>query len=388
MSRLLIRLFIKDYQNTGSVQVRARYGILSGAVGIVLNVLLSAVKLIIGTMAHSIAITADALNNLSDAGNSCISLLGFRLSAKPADQEHPYGHGRIEYLAGMGVSVVIMYMGVELIKSSVQKILHPEPLVFSWVSVLVLLLSIGGKLWLAFFNRAIGKQIQSGTVNAVVVDSLSDVAATAFTILALFLSRRFTLPFDGIFGIVVAGFVFFAGFSVFRDTLAPLLGQPPTKEFVQQIEDKILSYDGVIGVHDLIVHDYGPNRCFVSAHAEVSANTDIMESHDLMDVIERDIHAEMGLNITLHMDPIVTDDERANEDRALPEEAVKEVDDSLSLHDFRMVSGPHHTNLIFDVVVPFSVKKGDREITEQIGSLIAQRKSNYYCVITVDRSYQ
>ena len=388
MSRLLIRLFIKDYQNTGSVQVRARYGILSGAVGIVLNVLLSAVKLIIGTMAHSIAITADALNNLSDAGNSCISLLGFRLSAKPADREHPYGHGRIEYLAGMGVSVVIMYMGVELIKSSVQKILHPEPLVFSWVSVLVLLLSIGGKLWLAFFNRAIGKQIQSGTVNAVVVDSLSDVAATAFTILALFLSLRFTLPFDGIFGIVVAGFVFFAGFSVFRDTLAPLLGQPPTKEFVQQIEDKILSYDGVIGVHDLIVHDYGPNRCFVSAHAEVSANTDIMESHDLMDVIERDIHAEMGLNITLHMDPIVTDDERVNEARALAEKAVKEVDASLSLHDFRMVSGPHHTNLIFDVVVPFSVKKGDREITEQIGSLIAQRKSNYYCVITVDRSYQ
>ena len=388
MSRLLIRLFIKDYQNTGSVQVRARYGILSGAVGIVLNVLLSAVKLLIGTMAHSIAITADALNNLSDAGNSCISLLGFRLSAKPADQEHPYGHGRIEYLAGMGVSVVIMYMGVELIKSSVQKILHPEPLVFSWVSALVLLLSIGGKLWLAFFNRAIGKQIQSGTVNAVVVDSLSDVAATAFTILALFLSRRFTLPFDGIFGIVVAGFVFFAGFSVFRDTLAPLLGQPPTKEFVQQIEDKILSYDGVIGVHDLIVHDYGPNRCFVSAHAEVSANTDIMESHDLMDVIERDIHAEMGLNITLHMDPIVTDDERVTAARALAEEAVKEVDDSLSLHDFRMVSGPHHTNLIFDVVVPFSVKKSDREITEQIGSLIAQRKSNYYCVITVDRSYQ
>ena len=367
MSRLLIRLFIKDYQNTGSVQVRARYGILSGAVGIVLNVLLSAVKLIIGTMAHSIAITADALNNLSDAGNSCISLLGFRLSAKPADREHPYGHGRIEYLAGMGVSVVIMYMGVELIKSSVQKILHPEPLVFSWVSVLVLLLC---------------------TVNAVVVDSLSDVAATAFTILALFLSLRFTLPFDGIFGIVVAGFVFFAGFSVFRDTLAPLLGQPPTKEFVQQIEDKILSYDGVIGVHDLIVHDYGPNRCFVSAHAEVSANTDIMESHDLMDVIERDIHAEMGLNITLHMDPIVTDDERVNEARALAEKAVKEVDASLSLHDFRMVSGPHHTNLIFDVVVPFSVKKGDREITEQIGSLIAQRKSNYYCVITVDRSYQ
>ncbi len=388
MSRLLIRLFIKDYQNTGSVQVRARYGILSGAVGIVLNVLLSAVKLLIGTMAHSIAITADALNNLSDAGNSCISLLGFRLSAKPADREHPYGHGRIEYLAGMGVSVVIMYMGVELIKSSVQKILHPEPLVFSWVSVLVLLLSIGGKLWLAFFNRAIGKQIQSGTVNAVVVDSLSDVAATAFTILALFLSRRFTLPFDGIFGIVVAGFVFFAGFSVFRDTLAPLLGQPPTQEFVQQIEDKILSYDGVIGVHDLIVHDYGPNRCFVSAHAEVSANTDIMESHDLMDVIERDIHAEMGLNITLHMDPIVTDDERVNEARALAEEAVKKVDESLSLHDFRMVSGPHHTNLIFDVAVPFSVKKSDREITEQIGGLIAQHKSNYYCVITVDRSYQ
>ena len=388
MSRLLIRLFIKDYQKTTDVKVRARYGILSGAVGIVLNVLLSAVKLLIGSVTHSIAITADALNNLSDAGNSCISVLGFRLSAKPADQEHPYGHGRIEYLAGMGVAVVIMYMGVELIKSSIQKILHPEPLLFSWASVLVLLLSIGGKLWLAFFNRAIGKQINSGTVNAVVVDSLSDVAATSFTILALFLSRRFALPFDGIFGIVVAGFVFFAGFSVFRDTLAPLLGQPPTKEFVKSIEDKILSYDGIIGVHDLIVHDYGPSRCFVSAHAEVSANTDIMESHDLMDVIERDIHAEMGLNITLHMDPIVTDDEQVDQARALAEEVVKGIDGALTLHDFRMVSGPHHTNLIFDVVVPFSVKINDREITERISAGIAERKRNYYAVVTIDRSYQ
>ncbi len=388
MSRLLIRLFIKDYQSTGSPKVRARYGMLSGAIGIVLNVILSAVKLLIGTTANSVAITADALNNLSDAGNSCISVLGFRLAAKPADEEHPYGHGRIEYLAGMGVAVVIMYMGVELIRSSIDKIRRPEPLVFSWASVLVLLLSIGGKLWLALFNRSIGKRINSGAVNAVVVDSLSDVAATSFTILALFLSRRFSLPFDGIFGIVVAGFVFFAGFSVFRDTLAPLLGQPPTKEFVKEIEDKILSYDGVIGMHDLIVHDYGPNRCFVSAHAEVSANTDIMESHDLMDVIERDIHAEMGLNITLHMDPIVTDDERVNEARALTEEALKELDESLSMHDFRMVSGPHHTNLIFDVVVPFSVKMSDREITEEISRRVAQRRSSYFCVITIDRSYR
>ena len=388
MSRLLIRLFIKDCQNTASVKVRARYGILSGVVGIVLNVMLSAAKLTIGTLTKSVAITADALNNLSDAGNSCIAVLGFRLSSKPADQEHPYGHGRIEYLAGMGVAVVIMYMGVELIRSSIDKIRHPEPLVFSWASVAVLLLTIGGKVWLAFFNRSIGKRIDSGAINAVVVDSLSDVAATAFTILALFLSRRSALPFDGIFGIIVAGFVFFAGFSVFRDTLAPLLGQPPTKEFVQSIEDKIMSYDGVIGVHDLIVHDYGPNRCFVRAHAEASANTDIMESHDLMDVIERDIHAEMGLNITLHMDPIVTDDEQVNAARELVGSVVKSIDEALSMHDFRMVSGPHHTNLIFDVVAPFSVKISDREITEQISSRVARQKSNYYCVITIDRSYQ
>ena len=388
MSRLLIRLFIKEHQNTADVKVRARYGILSGAVGVVLNVLLFAAKLLIGAVTHSIAITADALNNLSDAGNSCISVLGFRLSTKPADQEHPYGHGRVEYIAGMVVALVIMYMGIELIKNSVQKIIHPEPLLFSWASVLVLVLSILGKVWLAFFNRAIGKQINYGAINAVVVDSLSDVAATSFTILALFLSRRSALPFDGIFGIVVAGFVFFAGFSVFRDTISPLLGQPPTKEFVESIENKILSYDGIIGVHDLIVHDYGPSRCFVSAHAEVSAATDIMESHDLMDVIERDIHAEMGLNITLHMDPIVTDDERVDQARALAEEAVKEIDESLSLHDFRMVSGPHHTNLIFDVAAPFSVKLSDREITERIGAGIAQRKSNYYAVVTVDRSYQ
>ncbi|HBL41091.1 MAG TPA: cation-efflux pump [Ruminococcaceae bacterium] len=388
MSQILIRLFIKDYRDTGNVKVRARYGILSGIVGIILNLILSGVKLLIGTLSNSISITADALNNLSDAGNSCISVLGFRMSSKPADEEHPYGHGRIEYLAGMGVSVVIMFMGFELIKSSVEKIIHPETPEFSWASVLVLLISIGGKVWLAFFNRAIGKRIHSGTINAVVMDSLSDVAATSFTILALFLSRRFSLPFDGIFGIVVAGFVFFAGFSVFRDTLAPLLGQPPTEEFVKTIEDKIMSYEGILGVHDLIVHDYGPNRCFISAHAEVSASTDIMESHDLMDVIERDIHTDLGLNITLHMDPIVTDDEKVTEAKQLAEEIIAEIDPNLSLHDFRMVSGPHHTNLIFDVVVPFSLKINDHELLEQINQKLSERKENYFSVITIDRSYR
>ena len=387
MTDLLIKLFVKDKDNISNVKVRSAYGTLSGSVGIVVNILLSVAKLIIGSITHSITITGDALNNLSDAGSSTISLIGFRIASKPADKEHPYGHGRVEYICGLGVSVVIMFMGFELIKSSVDKIIHPQTPEFSYAAVIVLVLSILGKLWLALFNRKIGKAINSDTVDAVVKDSLSDMAATAVSIISLVLSRYFDLPFDGIFGVVVSLFVIWAGIGVFRATTASLLGQPPEESKVKMLEEKILSYDGVFGVHDLIVHDYGPGRCFVTAHAEVPSTADIMESHDLMDVIEQEVRNDTGYIITLHMDPIVMDDEKTNEAKAMVADMVKEIDDTLSIHDFRMVSGPHHTNLIFDVVLPYSCKIDGSEVIELINQKLAALEKNFYAVVTIDRNY-
>lgn len=387
MTNLLIKLFIKDKDNIGSVKVRSAYGTLSGSVGIVVNILLSVAKLIIGSITHSITITGDALNNLSDAGSSTISLIGFRIASKPADKEHPYGHGRVEYICGLGVSVIIMFMGFELIKSSVDKIIHPQAPEFSYAAVIVLVLSIFGKLWLALFNRKIGKAINSDTVDAVVKDSLSDMAATAVSIISLVLSRYFDLPFDGIFGVVVSLFVIWAGIGVFRATTASLLGQPPEESTVKMLEEKILSYDGVYGVHDLIVHDYGPGRCFVTAHAEVPSTVDIMESHDLMDVIEKEVQNDTGYIITLHMDPIVMDDEKTNSAKSMVADIVKGIDSSLSIHDFRMVSGPHHTNLIFDVVLPFSCKLDSSEVINMINQKLATLEKSYYAVVTIDRNY-
>lgn len=387
MTNLLIRLFVRNYQNTTDVKVRTSYGTLSGAVGIVVNILLSVAKLIIGSITGSIAITGDALNNLSDAGSSAISLLGFKISSKPADEEHPYGHGRLEYICGLGVAVIIMFMGFELIKSSVDKILNPSNPQFSIAAVLVLAISILGKLWLALFNRKIGKAINSDTVDAVVKDSLSDMAATAASILALVLSRFFTLPFDGIFGVIVSLFVIWAGIGVFKTTLASLLGQAPDPETVKMIEEKILSYDGIHGVHDLIVHDYGPGRCFVTAHAEVSSEADIMESHDLMDIIEQEIKKDLGYVITLHMDPLVTNDEQTVATRNMVNNIIKNINKDLTFHDFRMVSGPHHTNLIFDLVVPFSAKLDTKELIESINRELESKDKKFYAVVTIDQSY-
>ncbi len=387
MTDLLIRLFIKNRDNVQDAKVRTAYGTLSGTVGIIVNLLLSAAKLIIGSITNSITITGDALNNLSDAGSSTISLLGFRISSKPADKEHPYGHGRVEYICGLGVSVIIMFMGFELIKSSIGKITEPQTPEFSYGAIIVLALSILGKLWLALFNRKIGKAINSDTVDAVVKDSLSDMAATGVSIVSLVLSQYFSLPFDGIFGVVVSLFVIWAGIGVFRATTASLLGQPPEESTVRMLEEKIMSYEGVYGVHDLIVHDYGPGRCFVTAHAEVPSTADIMESHDLMDLIEQEIQNDTGYVLTLHMDPIVMDDEQTNNTKAIVANIVNELDSSLSIHDFRMVSGPHHTNLIFDVVLPYSCKIDGAELINFINEKLSGFDIKYYAVVTIDRSY-
>lgn len=387
MTNLLIKIFIRDRENTTSPKVRTAYGTLSGAVGILVNILLSIAKLIIGSISHSIAITGDALNNLSDAASSAISLLGFRISSKPADEKHPYGHGRLEYLCGLAVAVIIMFMGLELIKSSAAKIFSPEKPEFSLVAIAVLVISILGKLWLALFNRKIGKAINSDTVDAVVKDSLSDIAATTVSILSLILSQYFSLPFDGIFGVIVSLFVLWAGIGVFRNTSSSLLGQQPEPETVKMIEEKILSYEGVYGVHDLIVHDYGPGRCFVTAHAEVPSDTDIMVSHDLMDVIEQDFKRDTSYVLTLHMDPVVMDDEKTNNAKEMIAQIIAEIHPSLSFHDFRMVSGPHHTNLIFDVVIPFSVKLDSKTVVNTINDNIHKKNEKYYAVITIDHSY-
>lgn len=387
MTDLLIKVFIKDSKNISSPQVRAKYGMLSGFAGIAVNILLCAVKFAIGAITGSIAITGDAFNNLSDAASSVVSLFGFKLASKPADEEHPYGHGRLEYLCGMAVGVLILFMGFELVKSSISKIISPEKTAFSWVAVIVLAVSILGKIWLAVFNKKIGKTINSEAISAVATDSISDIVATTASIIALVLSNYFTLPFDGIFGVIVSGFVLFAGFGVFKSTVSPLLGQPPTEETVRAIEDKILSYDGILGVHDLIIHDYGPGRCFVSAHAEVSSLTDIMESHDLIDIIEQDITAEMGYSITIHMDPLVVNDETINTAKAMVTGIITDIEPTLSIHDFRVVSGPHHTNLIFDLVIPFAVKTDSAVIIGQINRALEKLEKNYYAVITVDRSY-
>lgn len=387
MTQLLIKLFIKDSENVKSPTVRSSYGKLSGAVGIVLNLILCAAKFLTGMLTGSISITADAVNNLSDAGSSIVTLFGFKIAEKPADSKHPYGHGRFEYIAALIVSFFVLIMGVELLKSSVEKIKNPEEVTFSVAALVVLVLSIAGKLWLAYFNNKLGKKINSTATKAVVTDSLSDTAATSVALISLIISKFSSVPVDGWFGAAVALFIVWSGISLVRETIAPLLGEPPEKEFFDEVENMILSYDGVVGVHDLIIHDYGPSRLFASAHAEVPSNIDIMKSHDTIDLIERDIAEKYGMLISIHLDPVVVDDERINALKETVKKAVSEVDGTMTIHDFRVVEGPTHTNLIFDVVVSRDIKLRNDEISDLISEKLSKIDERYFCVITVDHSF-
>lgn len=387
MTKLLIRLFIRDANNVANPRVRTAYGILSGAVGIVCNLLLTVAKFLIGAVTNSIAITADAVNNLSDAGSSAVTLFSFKAANRPADDEHPFGHGRIEYIAALGVAFLILMMGLELVRSSIDKIMHPEALTFSVPALIVLLLSIGVKIWMALFNRGLGKRIDSPAVGAVVMDSVSDTAATAVSMLALILSEFTALPLDGYLGIVVALFIFYTGIQIVRDTVGSLLGQAPDPKLVKMLETEILSFEGVVGVHDLIVHDYGPNRIFASAHAEVPANEDVMKSHDTIDLIERAIKKKFHLDMVIHMDPIVVDDEHINRLRMRIAEIVRGVDPRFSIHDFRMVEGPTHTNLIFDLVIPHNCGMTKGEVYRQVNALVNELNPKYDTVITVEHSF-
>lgn len=387
MTKLLIKLFVKDSENTASEAVRTRYGILSGVVGIVLNVILSVFKMIFGAVTRSVSIVADGANNIFDAVSSIISLVGFKISGKPADDEHPFGHGRIEYVSALTLAFIILIMGFELIKSSVDKFTNPEAVIFSAPAVVVLVFSIIAKIWLAAFNKTVGKKIDSVAVNAVVADSIGDIAATTCSLIALVASKFTALPVDAVMGIIVALVVIYAGIGIIKDTLGPLLGEPPAKEIVEKLEKLVLSYDGIVGIHDLVLHSYGHSKIIGSLHAEVPSDVDIMQSHDTIDLIERDIKEKLGIEISIHMDPILVNDPLTDELRELTARVLGEISADISFHDFRVVKGQTHTNLIFDIVVPHSSLLKSEEMKTLVESKIRQENDTYFTVINVDRSY-
>ena len=387
MTGLLVRLFIRDYQNVGDAAVRQKYGMLGGVVGIACNVVLFLAKLFAGLAASSISVMADAFNNLSDAGSCIVSAVGFKMAGRPADHEHPFGHGRIEYVSGLIISFIIMMMGVELLKSSVEKIFSPQEVIFSWLSFCILLVSIGVKLWMGFFNRTLGKKIDSAAMKASAMDSISDVVATSVVALGMLISYFSSLQIDGYLGVLVAGFILYTGFQTAKDTLNPLLGEAPDKAFVESIEQAVLSYDGVLGIHDLIIHNYGPGRSVISLHAEVSCEEDILEIHDMIDRIERDLKVKFHCEVVIHMDPIVTDDAETNRIHEKVMQLIGIIDPVLKIHDFRMVKGPTHTNLIFDVVVPYGFRLNDTQLKEAILRAVKTIDENYEAVAEIDHSY-
>ena len=386
MIEFLIRRFVLDWQQVQRTDVRERYGTLAAAVGILSNIFLCIIKGLIGLFSGSIAVTADAVNNLSDAGSSVITLLAFKIAGKPADEEHPYGHARMEYISGMAVSFIIILLGLELMGSSFEKILHPEEVGVSALTYLVLIVSIAVKLWQGMFNRSLGKRISSEALQATAADSLNDVFSTGAVLLSTLVYQFTAIPIDGWVGMLVAIFITVSGVKLIMETGSPLLGQAPDPQMVRELEEKITAYDGVIGIHDLQVHNYGPGRVFATVHAEVPANRDILVSHDIIDNIEREVGHEMNLNLVIHMDPVVTDDERLNQLHAQVQQIVAGIDSNLSMHDFRAVFGPTHTNLVFDVVVPPGFSLSDSELSRRIEQQV-QTLGSYFCVITVDHNY-
>ena len=387
MTEWLVQHFIANPEHTGDPAVRSAYGQFAGIVGIVCNIALCVAKALIGLAAGSVSIIADAVNNLSDASSNIISLLGFKLASKPADLGHPYGHGRFEYLSGLVVAVVVVAIGIELVKSSIEKILAPTPVEFSPVLVAILVLSILVKLWMAAFNRTISARINSETLAATAVDSRNDVISTAAVLASAVLSHTASLDLDGWVGAAVGVFILWSGAGLVRDTVNPLLGQAPSPELVEHIRSKIMSYPGVLGTHDLMVHDYGPGRQFASAHVEMAAEADPMESHDLIDNIEQDFKTEDHMIVTLHYDPIVTDDPEVNDMRNWIDQAVKIIDPRLSIHDLRTVPGPTHTNVIFDCVRPHDLEIPDSQLKRKIEQIVRDHYPRTIAKITIDESY-
>lgn len=384
---ILAKLFIKDYKNTSDNVVRNKYGMLTSITGITINILLFVIKLIASVLTSSISIAADAFNNLSDAGSSIITYVGFYLSGKPADEDHPFGHGRAEYICSVFVSMMILFMGFELGKSSVSKIFNPTDTSLGTVSIVILIISICAKLWMYLFNNKIGKYINSSPIIATAKDSLSDVIATSVVIISLVTEKLFKIRVDGFVGLIVSGFILYTGIMTIKDSLAPLLGSLPDAKLVEDIKNTIMAHSEISGTHDMIIHNYGPNRYMMSVHVEVPCDCDVLKIHDKIDIIEREIYSKFNCNAVIHMDPIETNNEYINSTSSKINEIINSIDENLSMHDFRMVTGETHTNVIFDVVVPFNFKMSSTELINLIQQKIFEVDSSFYAVITIDKNY-
>jgi cation diffusion facilitator family transporter len=389
LSKFLITHFVKDYPNTEDNKVRESYGYLGGIVGIVTNFILFCVKLVIGITVNSIAVTADAFNNLSDTISSIITIAGFKLASKPADKEHPFGHGRIEYISGLIVSFMVMYVGVEFTKSSFSKILNPTAVSFKLIPFVLILLSIVAKIWLSSFNKYVGKAINSSALQASSLDALSDVISSSSVALALLLSKWISFPIDGYIGIFVSLFILYSGFSLVKETIGPLLGEAPDAEFIQKIENKVLNYNYVVGVHDLIVHNYGPGRIMASIHAEVPADSDIVDVHEVMDKIEREISKELNLFLVIHIDPLNQNCEKLSNAKKELSNILSLFPEVISFHDFRIVGDGNVKTLIFDIVTKATSKQSNIELlSDSITKEVKKIHPQYETLITVDIEYR
>ena len=389
MTELLSRLFVKNHQDAQNPAVRTAYGTMVSITGIIVNLILFAAKFLVGSLFGAISIVGDAVNNLSDAGTQIISLISFRIAAKPADREHPFGHARIEYVTSMIVSFLVMLVGFELLKSSIAQIFSPERPDSSPIAIIVLIGSMLCKLWLGLFNRTIGKRIDSSVMRATAADSLSDVFATGAVLVATVLPMIFTdmkwNP-DAYMGVIVAALIMVAGFRILNESKNAILGEAPSEEIVKQITDVVDKYEGALGIHDMVVHNYGPGRIIASLHIEVDGSIDVFETHDMIDTIEKELREACGIEATIHMDPIVTDDEQVNELRSKTAEAVQKIHPSMQIHDFRFVAGATHTNLIFDVVVPFEVKMSEAEVKSAVAEKVKEIDPTYCVVLNVDHA--
>ena len=387
MISLLVKLFYGEMDMSDEKAVRRAYGTTCSGAGIGFNVLLFAGKLIAGMLSGSVAIVSDAFNNLSDAGSSIISLVGFKLSNKKSDPQHPFGHGRLEYISGLCVSFLIILMGVELGKASIEKIIEPAQVKFSLLTAAILAASILVKLYMALYNSRIGKRLNAVTMKAMAKDSLSDAVATGVVLMSMIVAKLADIAIDGYCGVVVAAFILFTGITAARDTISPLLGQKPDSEFIEEVMRIVNAHKEIIGTHDLVVHDYGPGRLMITLHAEVDADMDILVAHDAVDNIENELREKLGCSAVVHMDPIVTDDVEVNATREEIKRVVSNIDSRMTIHDFRMVPGPTHTNVIFDVAVPFDIDMDDDELRKILGARIRDVDSKLNAVIEIDKCY-
>lgn len=387
MTNFLVKTFVKDYEKIDNTKVRESYGTLSSIVGIVCNIILFVAKFVMGSIAGSISIISDGFNNLSDCASCVVTLFGYKMAAKPADKDHPFGHGRVEYLTSLVIAIVIIMVGFELFTGSIDKVIHPSKVTFSYVVLATLIISIIIKVWMGHFNRKLGKQINSSVMLATAKDSLNDVVATSATVVALVASIWTTVPIDGIMGIVVSIFILLSGFDIIKETVDELLGQPADEELVRKLSEMVEENSYAIGMHDLIIHSYGPGNLIGSVHIEVDGKGNIMEIHDVIDELERDIYEELNVRMTIHMDPVETDNELLNECREMMTSIVKGIDQGFSIHDFRIVTGPSHTNLIFDLVIPHNCKLEEKAIKSMINKKLEGRDTKYYTVITFEKGF-